>query len=682
MAEFAEENRSVRLTSPFGGEVMLRNLVGEETLSGLFRFRLDLYSEDPDLVADDIVGKPLSVEIDLDGAGELEPRWMSGIVSRFAFSSTQDEGYSYTAELVPWTWLLSRSGGPRIFQELSALEVVRAVLDESSGADFECAVPADASEPRPYCVQYRETDLEFVQRLLEQEGYFTFFTHASDRHTLVITSADRQGADCPELGAAVRYMGTKDAPAKPGLSVTQWVHERALHPNAVTLADYNYEDPRTRLLVTREAALELPVGGDTDLYEYPGEFDKLGPKDGAKLDFADEWVRLRMLEEEAAAVRVHGKSACHLLTPGHRFEIVNHGRASENDMYLITNVKHRLVQPVGPEAAPAGSVYENTFTCQPASVPFVPRRRTPRPRIHGPQTAVVVGDEGTDPGDVRIDEKGRIKVQFHWDRAETDDGETTCWLRVSEGWAGAGWGGVFHPRVGHEVVVSFLEGDPDRPLITGRVYNGVNEMPYPEPTQGGIKSRSTPGGSAENFNEIRLEDKKDEEEIHVQAERDLTLYIKRDETRTIDHDRKEKIGNDASIEIGNDRKEEIKRDATRAITRDQTLTVGRDKTETVDGDASLTVAKSRTISIGKDATLTVDKDASVTIAKGAETSVGDALTVEAKSVTVKAQDSITLEVGSAKITLDKTGAITVKGSDVKLEGSMGVTLKGAKVAVN
>lgn len=716
MSPYTQDRRIARIESPFGEEVLIHRVKGEEHLSSLFRFELGLYSENPDLAAEDIVGQAVGLGLELGREGETQQRWIHGIVSRFAFVSRQGEGFKYKAELVPWSWLLGLRADCRIFQEQNALDIAQAIWGELDQADFETSLQPPDHATRGYCVQYRESTLRFLDRLFEQEGWFYFFRHEEDRHVLVLTRGDSQSSDCPELESELRYGGLEDHEFDPHLMVTEWIHERVLHPGAIATADYNYEDPRTRLLTTATTSVSVGPNDSLELYDYPGEFVKLGEPDGPKLDYGDEWARLRMEEEEAAAPLVRGTGTCHLLAPGMRFSLSNHPREAENDTYLVTSVRHELEQPV--EMAGASGVdqssYENRFTCIPASVPFVPRRRTPKTLVRGPQTAVVVGEDGANPGDVRIDSQGRVKVRFHWDRNEEAGGETTCWIRSSQGWAGVGWGAQFHPRVGHEVVVSFLEGDPDRPLITGRVYNTVNEIPYPSSSQGGIRSRSTPGGSSDNFNEIRFEDKKDEEQLYVHAEKNHAVVVENDRDVTVGHDETESIGNDRNVEVkgnhaevvGKDMKIDVGANLTETISVNYAetvgaamelsvggalaVTVGAAQSTEVAGNETLAVGKGRTADVGENETkkvgesrtLTVGKDLTEQIDGKQQTTVKDSLSVKAKKVQIEADDQISIKTGQAEITMKKSGDVTIKGKKIEVKGSGDVILKGKGVKGN
>ena len=705
---YTQENRAGRIQTPFGeDEVLLHRLSGQESISRLFRYDLDLRSGNPNLSAEDIVGKSVSVELGLDLEGE--PRRINGVISRFSFHSQKDEGFSYRAELVPWLWFLTRSSNCRIFQDMNVLEIMRDVWAHIPTANFETGLEPPSHYTRQYNVQYRELDINFLCRLYEQQGYWFFFKHEGEDHTLVLTNGDRQSSDCPELEEAVRYVPQEEGSYDPHRMIRSWARQRILQSGQYTHTDYNYEDPRTSLLANTTTTMSIGPNDDFELYDFPGEYDKLGEPDSAKLDYGEEWARLRMQEEESDSTVIQGEGTCHLFVPGTRFELTNHIRGAENGNYLITSVTHTFEQEVetsGGGVTAEGTKYENSFTCIPADTPFVPRRTTAKPRIRGPHTAEVVGEDGSNPGEVRIDEKGRVKVKFPWDRNEDTGGDTTCWIRVSNGWAGGGWGAQFHPRIGHEVLVSFLEGDPDRPVITGRVYNGVNEIPYSTPTQGGIKTRSTPEGSAENYNEIRFEDEKDNEELYVQAEKNLSVYVKNDKSEIVDANVSLEVGKERAEKIGENRTLSVGGDKTESVSKNKNVSVTENLTEAIDGKANVTIGKEKTLSVGKKLTIDVGDDMSSTAGKsysvtagkegtftfGGDYSVtGDKagkikmtkeLGAEAKEIVIEAEKKITLKVGDAELIMKDNGDVTLKGGKIEVKGSGDVKIKGSKVSQN
>jgi type VI secretion system secreted protein VgrG len=421
-----------------------------------------------------------------------------------------------------------------------------------------------------------------------------------------------------------------------------------------------------------------------------------------------------------------GTSGCTRFSSGHRFTLAEHAVEAFNVEYLLTRIEHWGRGALeGDQEADKMDFYANRFEVIPSTVVFRPARVTRRPRIDGVQTAIVVGPAGEE---IHTDEHGRVKVQFHWDRLGKKDDKSSCWMRVSQLWAGEGWGAMWIPRIKQEVVVAFEEGDPDRPMIVGRVYHGANVPPYPLPankTRSTIKSNSSAGG--EGFNEIRFEDKKGSEEIYIHGQKDETiviendknqtighdetLHVKNDRTKTVDHDHKETIGHDSTLEVKNDRKETIKHDDTllvennRAVTvkvdhtekvegkqtvtvtkdqatkvdANQTLDVAKNQTVTVGGDASLTITGAQTIKIDKDHTETITGDSSEKIDKGMTVKVAKDYSLAAANITEKsdakhvidAGDQVQIKCGQATITVKSDGSVAIAGAKLSISCSSG-----------
>ncbi|MGB9604518.1 MAG: type VI secretion system tip protein TssI/VgrG, partial [Bryobacteraceae bacterium] len=401
-----------------------------------------------------------------------------------------------------------------------------------------------------------------------------------------------------------------------------------------------FETPSTSLLTTLET--KTPVAGNTglELYDFPGEF--------LRRDEGEREARLRMEREEAAHVLVQGASTCRAFTPGYRFEFYDHERKDQNGIYVITSVTHNAVEGgfYSGVGGPQEASYDNLFTAIPHSVPFRPPRVTPKPVVYGSQTAIVVGPKGEE---IYTDKYGRVKVQFHWDRLGKYDEKSSCWIRVSQPWAGKAWGGIWTPRVGQEVIVDFLEGDPDRPIITGRVYNATNMPPYELPanqTQSGFRSRSSKGGTSQNFNEIRFEDKKGAEQIVIHAERDLITIVENDESRTVYGQRVTGIQKDETLNISHGNRKE-------------TLEQGNDTLEIWKGNRDVTLMQ------GSDS-LIVQKG-SITIQAPAGTHSTTALKIEVTGTT-----SVKVVCGGSSIQMTPTSIeissplITIQGGLVKI----------------
>lgn len=557
-----QENRFITIETPLGKDkLLLTGFHGKEELSRPFHFDLSFLSEDHSIAFDKIIGQNVSLSIYTpDG----EKRHFHGLISRFSQGRGGGEGEGdsrfshYSATMVPWLWLLTRTADSRIFQEKSVPDIIKSIFEDQGFQDFSFRLNA-SYEPRNYCVQYRETDFSFISRLLEEEGIYYFFEHAKKAHTLVIADASGEHPPCPkqeEASCQVAAGGWLEEDVITSIEI-----EQQIRPGKFTLNDFNFEMPTTNLKVTAMAKAEQNLGpGEREIYDHPGEYDvKAG---GQKL------VDIRMEEEEAQFAMISGSSVCRAFTSGYRFKLTNHYRSDLNDQeYVLTAIEHDATQG-GYVSGDNDASYSNSFQCMPFKVPFRPVRSTPRPVVEGVQTAIVVGPAGEE---IHTDEHGRVKVQFHWDREGKKDDKSSCWIRVSQLWAGAKWGAMYVPRIGHEVIVDFIEGDPDRPIIVGRVYHGNNKPPYDLPaekTKSTLKSDSSPGGGG--FNEIRFEDKKGEEQVFIHAEKDQHIRIK--------NERRQWVGNDNHLIV--------KKDLLEQVEGENNLTVKGDHNEKVEGTIS------------------------------------------------------------------------------------------------
>jgi type VI secretion system secreted protein VgrG len=640
MATYTQENRLLSVNTPLGKDVLLlTGFSGREAMSRLFSYQLEMFSEDEGILPKDLVGKPVAWAVQKAPGG---PRYFHGIVSRFvAGHRILRKLRTYRAQVVPWLWFLTRTANCRIFQNKTAPEIIQAVFKGLGFSDLALWL-REKYPKREYCVQYQETAFRFVSRLLEQEGIFYYFRHDKDKHTLVLVDRNSACPDCPE--ASVPYTaGTLTAN-----HVLTWERRFEFRSGSWAQTDYNFETPSTNLLSASKTGLPVKDMEKYEVFNYPGRYQ-------VKAD-GDAQTRVRMEEEEAGYEVAAGTSKCPTFMVGGKFTLATHEiEAEAGKGYLLTSVQHTATDPsyFGTGREPA---YDNQFTCIPAAVPFRTERLTRRPVVRGPQTAVVVGPSGEE---IYTDKYGRVKVQFFWDREGKKDENSSCWVRVAEAWAGKNWGAVFNPRVGQEVVVEFLEGDPDRPLITGRVYNADQTPPYPLPanqTQSGVKSRSSKKGGADNFNELRFEDKKDSEDIYFHAEKDFH--------RVVEHDDDLKVGHDQTTEVKNNRTETVK-----------------------EGDEKVTVEKGqRTVVVQKDDTHQVKQgDRKVTIEMGNDTlqiKTGNQTTkIDLGKSSTEAMRAIELKVGQSSIKIDQMG-VTIKGMVVKIEGELLTQLKGLMAEVN
>ncbi|KPK35886.1 MAG: hypothetical protein AMJ65_17030, partial [Phycisphaerae bacterium SG8_4] len=522
---------------------------------------------------------------------------------------------------------------------------------------------------REFCVQYRETHLNFVSRLLEEEGIFYFFRHSASKH--ILTLADDGSAVKPCETQSTARMAVQVGAIQQEAVVLALECEHSAYVGTVTLRDYDYLKPSLKL--------ESSVSGDgkEELYDYTFPGNLTTPDDGDRL------ARLQLEEQEQWRELVRGESTCRSFHSGFHFDLEGHYRRDVNKKYQLLQIHHSGQNTTFHAQGPRESDYHNSFVAIPHKAPFRPQRVTPKPVVQGSQTAVVVGKSGEE---IWVDKHGRVKVQFHWDRDGKKDENSSCWVRVASSWAGKGWGLIQIPRIGQEVIVDFLEGDPDMPIITGRVYNGEMVPPYALPgnqTQSGVRSRSSKGGGTSNYNELRFEDKKGSEEILLHAEKDLVVEVENDETHGVEHDRVTTIKNDETktIEEGNEVITIKQGDQTLDIKQgDQKVTLGQ-------GNQSLTLKtgnRSVTLDKGGETVRLKMGDQKVQLDKGnltTEVKMGNVSTKAALGkMAEEAMQGIELKVGQNSVKIDQTG-VTIKGMNIKIQGQVMTEVKGVMTTI-
>ncbi|HEX8604412.1 MAG TPA: type VI secretion system tip protein TssI/VgrG, partial [Pseudoduganella sp.] len=502
-----QANRPVTVTCPLGADVLLfRRMQCSEALGRLFEWRVELASTRADIATGAVLGKELAVTLELEEGGK---RHFHGIVTRFAYLGWRDGMPAWEAVVHPALWLLTRSSDCRIFQEQTALDIVKAVCaDGAYGGLVKIDAGKLSSTPakREFCVQYRESDFEFVSRLLEEEGIYYYFRHEAAAHTMVL--ADSYGAHAGTAGyATLPFWDEQGGGRAPQKSVTRMWPAGAVQSAEYALNDYDFEQPaaiRSGGLLVKSAIAAPFTSQRFRQYDYPGRYRTAAAGDAR--------ARARMEALHGQGEQVDGATNARGICAGALFKLAEHPRADQNREFLVTATEIEFASPVYASSSGGGAAREGTFEFSCAfkatgkEHSYRPPRMAGKPFVHGPQTAIVVGKAGEE---IWTDRHGRIKVQFHWERERKDNETSSCWVRVQQGWAGKGWGTMFIPRVGMEVVVSFLEGDPDQPLVTGCVYNADTIPPYDLPanqTRSTIKTNSSKGGGG--FNEIRFEDKK------------------------------------------------------------------------------------------------------------------------------------------------------------------------------
>jgi type VI secretion system secreted protein VgrG len=651
---FTQKNAVMRVSTPFGDDaLMLDTFHGVEAISQPFKFSLSMRGADATLDPAIIIGAITTVTLQVP-KGPM--RYFSGIVSRFLYAGGDNAFSVYTAEMVPALWLLTLSRDRKIYQNKTAAEILKEVLGDFAVVFDDQLTGTYGS--REYCVQYDETAFDFIARLMEEEGIFYFFTFAEGAHTMVLADAAKAHVACTKA-ADLKYFPDQDGRRRMDV-VNQLEFENRLVTQKFEYSDFNYLTPTTALLAQVDGAK-----GKGKLFDYPGKHDVAA--DGTRR----ATVRSEASQQRSSACR--GTSYCYPLTAGTKFNLTGHPRSSLNTALILQSVTHW--------ASPAQ--YCNAFDAFEATVPYRTPRHTALPRVSGSQTALVVGPSGEE---IWTDDHGRIKVQFHWDRLGANDDKSSCWVRVAQSWAGKGWGSLFLPRIGQEVVISFVDGDPDRPLVTGSVYNGENKPPVSLPamqTQSTIRSRSSKEGAAGN--EMRMEDKKDSEEFYFHAQKDMKIEIENDLSTTLHEGAEihtlEKGDRTVDVQTGKE-VHNVKGTRALAITGNETHSNKADFLQDVGGKYELKVTGDLLIDVT--GTITIKSAQSIS-SKAGTTFANEAGT----ALTNKAGTELTNQAGTglknkAGTTLDNEGAMVNNKASASqtVDGGGMLTLKGGMVKIN
>ena len=669
--DFKQTNNILSVTTPLGTDVLLLdNFQGTEAISQLFKFQLTMRATSATLDPSKIVGENVTVKV--APTGDAPIRYFHGMVSRFMHAGGNTAFTFYTGEVVPTLWLLTLSRDRKIYQAKSASDIIKAVLGEFS-ISFESKLTG-TYKARDYCVQYDETALEFISRLMEEEGIFYFFNFTSSGHSMVLGDSTSAHVSCTDA-SALRYHPDQGSP--PMIDVVNHMeYESRLVVQKFEYSDYDYLNPSTALK-TESAGTK----GKGKVFEYPGKHAVVA--DGTK------YAKVRNEASQANVAVCRGNSYCYPLSAGKKFTLSAHPRTTINTSLVVRLVNHSA----------SNGHYTNGFEAFVATVPFRPPRISPLPRVAGSHTALVVGPKGEE---IWTDKYGRVKVQFHWDRVGVKDDKSSCWVRVSQGWTGVSWGALFLPRVGQEVVVSYVDGDPDRPLVTGCVYNATNTTPVTLPsmqTQSTIKSRSSKTGTAGN--EMRMEDKKDAEEFYFHAQKDMKVEIENALTTTLTEGAEihtiKKGDRTVDVQTGKET-HNVKGTRILTVTGNETHTNKADYKQAVTGNFELKVTGNIVISasgsISLKAGTTVAIEAGTTLTNKSGTALtnqaGTALTNKGgTSLTNQAGTSLTNKAGmgltnQAGTTLDNKGAmINNKASAMQtVDGGGMLTVKGGLVKIN
>jgi len=601
----------VSITSPFSDAVTLVSFRGEEGISQTFSFQLEISSTNSNLDFSQILGKQITITLLLP---EGQSQYLNGVVTSFSQGAHSENGSTvYFAQIEPWFALLRMNVNQRIFQNLTVPDIIEQIFSEFGLADYKNSLTATYS-PREYCVHYGETTFDFISRLMESEGIFYFFTHSAGTHTLVLADDSSAFTALPGIDT-IRYNQTGRSWETIDV-MTEGQVEQNLVPVKVSADDFNFLIPSTDLFSVSQGSSGGAFSSLLSLYRYPGLFT-------AKND-GETSTGTHLSSCETEQLQLRGRSMCRAFHSGYKFTLTGHIRTDANTGYILRSVTHHLDNDT--------DTYSNHFVAFPSTTTFRPPQTTPRAIIRGSQTAIVVGKSGEE---IWTDQYGRVKVKFHWDQSSAQDETSSCWIRVSQGWAGQQWGSFFIPRIGQEVIVSFLDGDPDRPIITGCVYNGQQTTPYALPneqTKSTIKSNSSKGGSG--YNELRFEDKQGAEEIFVHAQKDMNVEV---------------LGKRAI-----------------SVTGDETHTNSAKFTQTVSGDFALTISGNLSIQVSG----SISIQSGTSFENQAGTSLlnksGTSLTNQAgTSMSNEAQASISSK-ANASHSVESSGILELKGSLVKI----------------
>ncbi len=674
-----QDDRLLKLATPLEKDFLLIDrMTCSEGLSRLFRVEMDiLHFEDSEghkptaVDPHDLIGQLMTVSVTQEDKSE---RYFNGICAGFTLSHRNERFSLYSAVIVPTVWVLTQSAQSRIFQNKTVEEVLKEVFKGFQEIDYEIK---GIDEKRNYCVQYRETDWDFASRLMEEEGIYYYFEHTAENHRLIIGNTPQSHRPCPTKPDIPFIYDISEREGEWVGSIDRWDVENNLRTGKFEHWDYNFQLQNKKLNEAQPSLFNIGGNQDLEVYDFPGGYgkrfdgiDKGGGDQPGELqkvfDDAKRTVKIRQEELDVLYKNIYADSDSCAITAGYRFTLSKHPTEEYNNVnYIVVSAVIEAVQsPDYISNSVATTDYSVKFNCIPqgsGQAPFRPQRKTAKPIIHGSQTAFVVGPSGEE---IFVDKYGRVKVQFHWDRDGKADDNSSCWIRVAQSWAGNQWGSMFIPRMGMEVVVEFLEGDPDQPIITGCVYNPASMPPYTLPdekTKSTVKTYSSKDGGG--FNEFRFEDKKGSEQVFIHGEKDLDIRIK--------NDRREWTGNDQHLIVHRDRREKIERDTHLIVERDQIEKIDRDRNLKVGGKEAKEITDGQSLKVGG--------DMGIKVTGGASIEAGGALYIKGMNVVVEGMTQLTLKVGGNFVNINPAG-VQIVGTLV-LINSGGAAGTGSAVSI-
>jgi type VI secretion system secreted protein VgrG len=664
----SQETRQISAHFAIEQPLVARGIRGTEEFSGLFRYELDVCGPvDKSIDPRQIVGNPVVVRLDQDGEKD---RFFHGFVSEFRQAGWGERYIDYRVVIVPKLWFLSQTSDCRIFQDKTTRQIVEQIFAELDFGDIRWELTSDYQE-HVYCVQYRESDLNFVSRLLEEEGIFYFFEHAQDKHTLVLGD---QPASFYELDDSEAEFPLPHHTTGNQDQIKDWEHRYQIQPGNFAHRHFNFETPTDNLHVSQASQLGLELSDSLEVYDYHGRYGEKSR--GTQL------ATIRMEEMEAGFDTVIGSSTYRSFSAGGRFKIVRHRMSSEEGKSFAITAIETIATSVGDYTTDVRSEdqgrleFHNFFTAIPAESRFRPRRETPKPVVEGPQTAMVVGPAKEE---IYPDAHGRVKVQFHWDREGQHNEDSSCWIRVSQVHAGGKWGGMDLPRIGEEVIVDFIEGDPDEPIITGRVYNAVHSPPFSLPgemTRSGMKSQTHKGSG---FNEMSMDDTAGKEQIRVNAQHDMNTAVGNDQTLIVNNNRKMDIVNNDALQVGNN--------STESVGNNKDVKIGNNLTENVGNKAVVNAGSSITLKCGASkihmtsgGMITITGTI-ITTAAAANASVVAPMTQVVGGVMLTTIGGVNMMTGGV-VHVGAAGLASVAGGKVDLAATGTNAIKGGKITLN
>lgn len=638
------EQRLVAISTPLqDSDLVLRQATLSERLGQPFEIDVELVSPDENLPFDKILGQNVTIRYQT----AEQSRYLNGLVTAFKqHENLQKNGY-YSATVRPWLWLLTLSQHCRIYQQKSYPDIIKAVFDEMGFSDYQDKLRGQY-QPQEYVVQFNETDFDFVSRLMQQEGIYYYFEHSNGKHTLILTDDSVTLEDVGDI----EYLELDENNPHPGVEgINQWQNQRHLRTGGISLSSFDFVTPSKNLDASTKDP-QIAAVANYQKYAYSGKYQER--------DAVQHYTKVLMERENTGYEKKSLSGNQRNLFAGARFKLNGHARDDQNIQYLLTDYRCTLRADELLEEQKLEQHQMLTFAAEAisAKVNFRPAQSVVKPQMSGPQTATVVGKAGEE---IWTDKYGRIKVRFHWDRHSTADDSCSCWIRVAQTMAGKNWGSIHIPRVGQEVLVDFLQGDPDQPIVIGGVYNGSALPPYELPAnanKSGFKSRSSKGGG--NFNEIRFDDEKDQEQLFVHAAMNMDTAVTKNSYETIGEDKHLSVKQDFYTKVENNRHEDITSNHIEQIGGDLNLRIGGKEAKEVSQSSSLNIQQDRSEQVGGNASLLVNND----------------YYVKATNLCFEASGNITLQVGSSFISMDSGGISIKSNGKIEVVTAGNLTLSG------